>query len=465
MKEGGEVVGSGGVSEATGWEEVEALASQAPDESQEQEGGNSGEQAEEHVEKIDLGKLREAALNKAVFTEVNMEEIGQLVGEFIDLVSLEDINELRKGLRENFETGIERAEDYFTNLLELKVKPKVEAVNNLAKGCDGACVMAIKDGLPDVILVNEECKKEPDYFLAILAHENWHSRQHMKINEALSNAEKGDMDYDYRTELYMHNTLHQIKFQDDIEGYAKQLTEAEAYEFEAKFIGKIKEAKKLERKMEFIGRHPEIYGIENIGGIRAEVDTVLTGMDMSAFLKKAGLKTASEVFKKDNDVEQVAQGYVDGLCDLLGIEGVRVDFVDELEDGLRAKRKYNKRRVILNRGKQEEMLSEILPKMIWAFRQNDMIEGQPENERSKLYRSNYENYIRKKDDAVGNAQQLIMRERDEFAETWMRLMDEQATEEEVMEMSLPKRVLAKMALRRNGRAPVLSKKYKVKRSW
>ena len=76
MKEGGEVVGSGGVSEATGWEEVEALASQAPDESQEQEGGNSGEQAEEHVEKIDLGKLREAALNKAVFTEVNMEEIG-----------------------------------------------------------------------------------------------------------------------------------------------------------------------------------------------------------------------------------------------------------------------------------------------------------------------------------------------------------------------------------------------------
>lgn len=455
---GGEKLEGGEVK--TGWEDVASLASQAR---------NLDYEGERDFDKLDEASEYERArlqvMNRMVFTDVNPEMISGLVDIFINAINVDRLNDIRVEMRNNFEQGVERAEEFFAELLEIKAAPKVE-LKELGDNRLGVCRMGESLDVPDTITVSTECKNNPDLMLGVIAHENWHSYQHKRIYEAVKAIEDGANDYDLRADLYLHNKLNYINAKDDIRGYMTQLVEAEAFAFEDKFQNVVKEIDKTEKEKEFVTNHPEIYDTENLSGIEEELKTVFRGMDIDRFLDKAGVEDVSGLIDRFGDPEGFAQQYMIALIDLVGAsDEVTVEFVDgdALRPGGRGRMDYKEKKVYLNRENQGGLLTDVLPKFAWAFRQRDKASDMNDSGHAKLYRENNMHFITRKQDPAKFEEQLLIRERSEFADKLLEILDEQALEEEIAREPLPKRVLMKLEQRRRNALPVLSREYGVKR--
>lgn len=454
---GGEKLEGGEVN--TGWEDVASLADQARN--LDYEGERDSDKLDEASE---YERARLQAMNRMVFTDVNPEMISGLVDIFINAINVDRLNDVRVEMRDNFEQGVKRAEEFFAELLEIKATPKVK-LKELGDNRLGVCRMGESLDAPDTIVISTECKKDPDLMLSVMAHENWHSYQHKCINEAIKAIEDGTNDYDLQADLYLHNELNYINAKDDIHGYMTQLVEAEAFAFEDRFQNVVKEIDKAEKEKEFVTSHPEIYDTENLSGIEEELKTVFSGMDIDMFLAKAGVEDVLGLISQFGDPEKFAQQYMTALLDLVGVrDEVEVEFVDgsALSPGGRGRMDYKEKKVYLNRENQDGLLTSVLPKFAWAFRQRDKASDMNDSGHAKLYRDNNMHFITRKQDPVKFEEQLLIRERSEFADKLLGILDEQALEEEIAREPLPKRVLMKLEQRRRDALPVLSRKYGVK---
>lgn len=458
MATGGEVVNQGG-DESTGWEEVAALASQAPDSNQELAVGALSDKSVSAEQ--DDAQARERLYDAAVFTNVDTRKLNEYIREYIEPIDLKELNQLRENMQGDTERGLELAEDYFVDLFDLKNRPEV-LFDDLADGRSSECSMG---PVTDTIGVSNEFNGNTDRLLMALVHENWHSLQHEQIREAMASIKRGEDVDDVHVVLYMHNKLHYIRPEDDIAGYMTQLIEREAYAIENAFGKKLREADKMAEDEEFIEQHPEIYGDENLVGIRKEIGAALDGKDIKSLLDGARVESMGEFLELGNDIESNAQRYTDGLVNFLGLkDDINVEFADVLPNNANGWFDFKNKRVVLSRNSQKDVFGEVLPKFVWAFRQQNIMQDESDSERSAIYKGNNRHFVPRGQDAAGFERQLLIRERAEFARTLMEIFNEQKVEEELRAMPLLSRMAGKFRMRMNS-APTLSKEYNIKRSW
>lgn len=469
----------------TGWESVAALASQAPDENQElKDDTETAISTESETKKVGGDELEwveiEKMFRREAFTNVSSKEIERTIGKFVDSIDGDKLLELQQAIAEDLK-GVEVAEEYFTKLLGLKMKPVLRE-EKLPDSTLAVCSADFDPDVSDVISYDrDKLQDNIEQFVLTLAHENWHSFQNQEIRGWRNRT--GTTTPGWRAGIYAYNNANYISSADDFYGYRSQLLEAEAYTFEDKLKVKMRNAKTLRAVKE----HPEIYGDENIPGIEQEMQKVFQDFDVKLFLKKMGVKTLSDFFEKtvgndsEVDVEDFVKRYLGVLKDLadvkhdvnfemadleqVALKAILVDEVDlgEIEafsDMLRVGRN-----IYLGQGKKD--LSGIflmeIPKIVWGLRQEELMKDLPDSERAQMYLLNKENMIDDNYYPEMAEKQLLSRERKEFAERLKDILDEQATVEEVEQMPLLKRVLARIYMRRKDVLP-LSKKYQVKRS-
>lgn len=475
MNRGGERVEREG-DENTGWESVAALASQAPDKSQELSGDSENED-----EKVKSAELLGKALQREVFEKVNQHRVERVVNRVLDRVDGGILLELQDRISSDIEDGVRLATDYYVNILGLERIPSVSE-GELKDETLAKCIVSL-DMRHDAQIVYDEKKvnESGDDLLSTLGHEFWHAWQNQEIRRDAKNGRS------WEGMLYFYNYANYVSGTDDYAMYRGQLVEVEAYEFEKGIAQKIKDAK-LGR---FIEGHSEIYGEENMVGIEQELQGVFRGFEVDDFLEKVGAAKVEEFFEKiinseDNktDIENLASRYVDYLTDLVGVKKrmrVRLETKENLgKAGLKAVLVDNvgidemevfsdmlmiRDEILLDRGKSDysDVFLSTMPRLVWQLRQNELMKDNPDNERAKLYAANKANFVTERYDSRLAKDQLLVREKDEFADTLMGILDEQTTIEEVKQMPLPKKVLAKLYMIRKDILP-LSKKYQVKRS-
>lgn len=455
MKESGEVVGSGGVSEATGWEEVEALASQAPDESQEQEDGNSDNLSE--VENENSERLRQ--LNEAVFEKVDRIAALERTMKFDEKIDVDKLSELRIDLQRDPKMGMFYAQSYFAEVLGLSVEPHLRMNVNLGEGVLGDCGSGDEYG--DRIRVDlTSCNGDMDRALAILAHENWHSYQN-DVMRRVRNGEAVSEETKELAELYEYNNKSYIKANLDYAGYRGQLLEVEARAFEFLVGAKIIKIKvKEQQEAAFITEHAEVYGEENLLGIEKEVDGVLHGMDVEEFVRKAGVNSLDELFDMG---EKVIRGYVGAVAELVGLKNQpEIEFMEKMEKSEEIRMDYANNRIQVNLKQGDDPSIWALNKVIWECRQRERALHEPEDERSKLYRLNFGYFLKADKNREGYKRQLLVREQEMFARDLMDILDEQWTEEYVAMLPLEKQAEAEKERAEKNWRPVVSEKYEVR---
>jgi len=415
------------------------------------------------VESGDGNLERLRRLNEAVFEKVDIAGVVERTVRMAEKIDWNKLVELRGELRDNPEIGVIYAEDYFAEVLDLSLKPRLETDEKLAERTLGDCRNGGKNA--DRIRVDVgQHHGDMDGVLVTLAHENWHSYQH----DIIRRAKVGDEISEEMRELarlYEYNEDTYIRADLDYDGYSKQLCEMEAETFGALVKMQIDKIKAEEqKKMEFMAAHPEVYGEENRVGIEREVDGVLHGLDMGEFLRKVGVGSFDELWDA-NENEQIAQGYARALSDLVGLEQpMGLEFVDKLEDNKKAYWSYKTGRVMISRERMWDLqpISK-LPEIAWRMRQREVARDNPESERGKLYRMNlglrvqdgsrmHEAYMR----------QLLVRESGYFTEELLNVLDEQAMLEEIAAMAPEEQAKARKEQEKVGWMPVVSQKYEVK---
>ncbi len=405
-------------------------------------------------------------LNEAVFEKVDMVAVIERTVKVARKIDLGKLAELRDELRENPEIGLVKAENYFAEILDLSLVPYLDTDKKLEKRTLGECVNGGRH--PDRISVDiEQHQGDMDSVLKTLGHENWHSYQHDVIRRVKAAEEGAEVSGEMRqlAELYEYNTKTYIEPDVDYEGYRRQLYEIEAETFGTLVKMEIVRMKADERKKEdFMAEHVEVYGEENLAGIKLEVHRVLHGLDMGEFLRKAGVQSLDELWQVNED-ERVVQGYVVALSDLVGLEQpMRVRLTDKLEDNKRAYLSYETGEVTISRERMWDFqpLSR-LPEIAWKMRQREIARNDHESERGKLYRTNLEFYVQdnyKMHEA--HKRQLLVRESDYFMKEFLSILDEQATLEEIEMMSPEERAEVKKEQELVGWTPVVSEKYEIK---
>lgn len=431
MKEGGEKARQEEEIEATGWEEVEALASQAPVQYQELE-EDSGE----------------SLLARGAFGNVDKASARELVRGYAERVDLQRLKELRLELNKDIQDGVEMVGKYFTELLGLGKEPEIR-LGKLSEDLSGGCRMRGMDEADVVEVDIEKSKGSADEILLTLAHEFWHSHQHEMIKTLITDDKKLDEDERWRAAMYVYNRRNYIKSSDDIEGYREQILEFEARAFEAHMLVRIIDVDIAEEKREnekFMAEHPEVYGEENLSGVEEEVSGVLRGFDVEEFLGKVGVKSLDELFDMDKN-DEVAKGHVEAVSSLVGLRrSVGADFIGKMKDGAGAGGLIWK-----------------INKAIWKCRQLEKVRYEPEEERSKLYKLNFDNFVvANEENRERYERQLLVREREMFAQDLVDILDEQATEEEIAALSPGQWEEAEKERVETGWRPVVSEKYEVR---
>lgn len=482
MREGGERVEREG-SGATGWESVAELASQAHDESQELKDDTEAVIAvEDETDEAEENELERAEIEKRfrreAFTDVSSKQIERTIEKFVDSIDGDKLLDLQQAVAEDLQ-GVEAAEEYFTELLGLKMKPALKE-KKLPGSTLAICSADLNHDVPDVIFCDrDKLQGDTEQFVLTLAHENWHSFQNQEIRGWRNHTDTST--HGWRAGIYAYNNANYIRSEDDLYGYRNQLLEAEAYTFEDKLKVKMRNAKILRMAKE----HPEIYSDENMPEIEQEMQKVFQDFDVKPFLEKMGTKTLGEFFEKtvgndsEVDVEDFAKRYLGVLKNLAGVKhDVNLEVTDLRQKALKAvlvdevnlgemevfsdMLKVG-RNIYLDQGKKD--LSDIflreMPGVVWGLRQEELMKDLPDSERAQMYLLNKANMIDNRYYPAMAEDQLLLRERKEFAERLSGILDEQATVEEVKKMPLPERVVMKMQILRRDVLP-LSKKYHVR---
>lgn len=438
----------------TGWEELEGMGRDA--------GDTAGKDADGGMSE------RSRQLDEAVFESIDVLAVIERTMKAAERIDLKELSDVRNEMRSGSRFGLLKAEEYFTKILDLSLRPHILDVSEeLGKTTLGNCS---GDGInPDQISVNLALHKgDMDSVLETMAHENWHSYQNDVIRRVREIRKQGDEppeELALLAELYLYNDKFYMKANLDYAGYRKQLVEVEAEAFRLlvkKRIDKIKD--KEAKREEFFAAHPEVYGEENQLGIEREIDSVLHGLDIGEFLQKVGVESLDNLWDI-NENKEIVRGYTTALADLVGLEQpVEVKIEDELEDEKHALIDYKSHQIIISREQMRTMgpLS-YLPEIVWKMRQRDIVRNYPESERGQMYHMNFETYIQDSElSHEAHKRQLLVRERDYFMQEWLSILDEQAIEEEIEMMSPEERLKVREEQIEADWEPVVSQKYDVK---
>lgn len=406
-------------------------------------------------------------LNKLVFDDIDVKTVVGLIKSKIEKIDSDKLLELHQSLENDLSHGGEMTEEYFSELLQLDKTPKLN-FSELPKGIAGNCSPESLNpyGEPDIITIDPaKCNYDPNKLLGAIAHENWHSWQHQIMT--LGMRDDAPKQIKYLSGLYSYNDKNYIRSEDDIEGYENQLIELEARLFAKAIQEKAAEAKNDYFKAEFFMElYPEIYGEENLAGIEQEIDGVLHGIDLDAFVAETGAKNLNELWEMHKN-EQIISGYATALSHLAELkQPVTLRFIDKTDQKW-IKSDFETNRIEINRktgwGYQPMMK---LPEIIWEMRQRELARDEPDSKRGRLYNINLAVYIRdtNKNRKKAHQRQLLNREKDYFANELLTILDEQALEDEIESLPPAEQVAIRKEQKELNREPVVSHKYEIRRS-
>lgn len=273
----------------------------------------------------------------------------------------------------------------------------------------------------------------------------------------------------YLSGPYSYNDENYIRSEDDIEGYKNQLIELEARLFEKAIQEKAAEAKNDYLIAEsFMELYPEIYGEENLAGIEQEIDGVLHGIDLDAFVAETGAKNLNELWKMHEN-EQIINGYATALLHLAQLkQPVTLRFIDKTDqEWIKSDFETNRIEININRktGLEYQPMMK-LPEIIWEIRQRELARNEPDSKRGRLYNINLAVYIRdsNKNRKKAHQRQLLKREKDYFADELLTILDEQTLEDEIESLPPAEQVAIRKEQKELNREPVVSHKYEIRRS-
>ena len=273
------------------------------------------------------------------------------------------------------------------------------------------------------------------------------------------------MDTRDRGSLYAYNLVNYIPSKEDIAGYSEQLVECEADYFGDMVLNllaaaTLQEQYRKARNVFLKQEKPKLYGAEVEDEIEQEMQKVFGGFDVEEFLRDAGAKEAGDFFEPDS--LKGAAGFVQATSNLAGLEdSIEVEFVPKLENGKRARLDRKGRRIIISDERGRDLSLVDIAGLVWRMRQYDLAKDK-KNERGKMYAENLSGFITAEDDERFHKEQLIVREREEFADILMNILDEWALEEEVDKLPPDERAEVKKKQVEVGWEPVVSQKYGVK---
>ncbi len=187
-----------------------------------------------------------------VYTKVSEEGVAEAVDLYLRRAEQSSVGEIAQFGYELKSEAEKRAAEkeivkFYGDILGIQNLPVVQHRTNL-KGQEGADYRHSPDNNPDVITLYENKVNTMilENLVELIGHEMWHAHQHNVVDRL--DGRQLDGDIKKRAKLYKINFANAIQPDEDIDGYKKQLVEAEAYRFSANLLPmmmeKIDEAKR-----------------------------------------------------------------------------------------------------------------------------------------------------------------------------------------------------------------------------